>query len=295
MPEIKGLPQYKAKPGANPLRVKTIEMLRAMASDPTSLEVMPLGGMTRALKGTPAYHGFRTPPTKPRYTDMARMAEEILEAEHGKDWPSKLPKGTYSDLAEKLMNKAEKAEKKSYMFDKFEPAKAGTGAGGNLYDEGIYLSGHSKVSKGYGNALRKHNIPPQAKLFEMHKPLKTLDDALAVVDEVLENYPVGADRYEINDGIERIKRFYKANRNTVDGYMEGEHILSQLFNANSRNMNRVVTSIGYDGISYDAGRVLGLPRGVPEGTKNFVIYNYDIINNPRKVAIERGFKKAKQP
>ena len=50
--------------------------------------------------------------------------------------------------------------------------------------------------------------------------------------------------------------------------------------------------MGYDGIEYKAGQVMGLPKGVPEGTKNWAIYNYDIINNPRKIAIERGFKKA---
>ena len=80
MPEIKGLPKYEPKPGANPLRVKTIQMLRAMASDPTALEVMPLGGMTRALKGTPAYHGFDIPyPSSPvRWSDMLKKAQKIF-------------------------------------------------------------------------------------------------------------------------------------------------------------------------------------------------------------------------
>ena len=171
MPEIKGLPKYEPKPGANPLRVKTIEMLRAMASDPTSLEVMPLGGMTRALKGTPAYHGFRTPIPYVRWSDMAKKAEKILEAKFGKRWPFDAGEGALADLTDSLVKQAEKASSQKYMFSKFEETKAGMGAGGNLYDEAIYLSGHPKVSRGYGDTIRKHNIPPQAKILDINKPL----------------------------------------------------------------------------------------------------------------------------
>lgn len=56
MPEIKGLPEIKDYPGANPLRVAILKALRGAASDPTAIEVGPLG-MTRALKGTKLFHG----------------------------------------------------------------------------------------------------------------------------------------------------------------------------------------------------------------------------------------------
>ncbi len=50
-----------------------------------------------------------------------------------------------------------------------------------------------------------------------------------------------------------------------------------------QEMFDLIKHAGYDGLSYKAGQVTGLPRGVSKDTKNYVIYNYDIINKPRKL------------
>lgn len=282
MPEIRGLPEIKDYPGANPLRIKTLKVLRAMASDPTSLEVMPLGGMTRALKGTKGYHGFRTPnpsSTRNLWREAGYEAELILKSRYGERWPLDAPKDAYVDLAEHLVKEKEKNFRKSYMFDKFEPAKAGSGAGGNLYGEGIYIAGHQKISKGYGNTIRKQNIPPQARILDTETILthKEMDRMI----EAKESTFLNSNPSDVKYFQEKAKKEFPNGARIVD--------IEPL----TLTYHKWIKKAGYDGISYPAGKVMGLPEGVPEGTRNYVIYNYDIINNPRKIAIERGFKKAK--
>lgn len=281
MPEIRGLPEIKDYPGANPLRIKTLQALRLMASDPTSLEVMPLGGMVKALKGKTVYHGFRPPYYQEmRFSDAMNIARAQLVQKFGEDWVLKSPAGTLLRQTELVKKQARKAATRRHMFKKFDENLAGSGAGGNLYGEGIYISEHPKISSGYGPAVRKHNLLPQAKILDIDQKLSP-----AQLDKVQE---IKASRY-VNIYQPDVERWKKAFRKKFpDGASLNELYL------NRGEYKQVVTGLGYDGLQYDAGRVMGLPEGVPEGTKNWVIFNYDVINNPRKVAIERGFKKAKE-
>jgi len=160
-----------------------------------------VGGVTRALKGTKVFHG---------------IAGELIDLDASKTPPVRA------------------------LFKKFDPATVGSGAGGDLYGKGIYLTTHRKIAESYANLkhpierfrgmVRTHNIPPQAKILH-----------------------VGEEEQRVLNTIPRA------------------------------DIPSTVRAMGYDGISYEAGKVVGLPPGVPKGTKNYVIYNYDIINNPRSL------------
>lgn len=269
--QIRSLPKYKPEPGTNPLRAKIIQALLSAASDPTSIDVGPLG-MTRAIKGTRVFHGGRK--THPRWVPQGLTPAQVREA-----------KG----------------------FKYFNPEFAGTGAGGNLYGEGIYLTEHPTIASGYassksfGGHVRTHNIPPQAKIIDTSAPLtaKELNEVLNRVghlDSVWDKksaYGKKTLAEAVQMRINRKKVFKEPRGITV---VDIENLLSSKYGSRSELLPFLVKNMGYDGISYKAGEVMGLPPGVPEGTKNYVIYNYDIINKPREVARQRAFttKKGEQ-
>lgn len=269
MAEIRGLPEVKDYPGANPLRIKTLRMLRSMASDPTALEVTPLVGLARGMKGIKVHHGFRQSHWKSdvdTYMSALNKAEKELIEEYGKGWYVDAPEGELQRRADIYEKAAEKEAQRLDMFDYFEESKAGTGAGGNLYGEGIYFSEHPRISRGYGSRVRRHNIPPQAKILDVAEEIKP-NDLVAFKEFIANKYGMSLERFEEIYGGKEIA--------TVEDIINKGWIPR-------RSLRDLLTSMGYDGLSYKAGQMSGLPPGVPEGTKNYVIYNYDVINNPRK-------------
>jgi len=289
---IRSLPKREPKPGENPLRTGLINMLLGAASDPTSIEVGPLG-MTKALKGIKGFHGTQKPYVY--HKDVEPAVDALLEAKYGDRWMGKVRGDEYRDLRRKLVRE----ETKKASFKHFDPELAGTGAGGDLYGRAIYISEHPNIAgnpgyKGEGGMVRVQNIPPQAKILDIHKRIPK-GHIKEYIEKILQKNAANPAEYEevlrkVNESVHtpEIKTFDDIfDSLTLDGGLEGKGMREELW-------GDIVTSLGYDGISYEAGRVMGLPPGVPEGTRNWAIYNYDIINKPRQVAIERGFKKAKE-
>ena len=207
--------------------------------------MMPMAGMTRALKGKRVFHG--TP---------------------------------------------EKA------FSKFAEQKAGGGAGGDLYGKGIYLTEHPKVAEGYTHQpgffnkagwtpegkgiVRTHNLPPQAKILDIHAPM---DEATAT--KFLDTY--GKNRIPQRSPTspttmrEAVMEYKNKPSNKRGDYPPLGALLDYAKLSKKTALPEMVRIMGYDGIAYKAGQITGLPPGVSPGTKNYVIYNYDIMNKPRSL------------
>ena len=271
-----------------------MQTLRDMAGDPTQFEIGPLG-MTRALKGVKIFHGYKLPYTARQEVIPLReaftKAEELLLQKYGKGWESKVfygPSATageneFTSLARSIQAQSLKDARRKAIFTKFEKTKAGKGAGGNLWDEGIYFAGHPKISHVYAGydaelgVVRSHNLPPQAKILDVDKVLSHDElDKLAIAKrgrapaEASEKYKASIEEY--------------TKRELRESYPNGASLRDLRYDISLSGPKSIATDLGYDGVAFPAGELGGLPPGVPEGTKNYVVYNYDIINNPRTLS-----------
>jgi hypothetical protein len=226
-------------------------------------------GMTKALKGTRVFHGALEPLFDPL---LEKEAEKLVLQRSGGVKPSQ---EVFEEAVGKEYSRLERP------FKHFDPMKTGSGAGGNLYGEGIYLTEHPKIGLAYadaGGVVRTHNIPPQAKILDIEVK-EGGKFAEAVVRADVEESP----RYA--QYLEQFRTFINKKNPTI------RDVLDAMVYDRPDTIGPTIRKLGYDGISFEAGRVGGLPPGVPKGTRNYVIYNYDVINNPRKWAVEKGFKK----
>jgi len=208
---------------------------------------------------------------------MEKWAMSAQEAYASKDPMKRL--GVVPDIGPAAgMTKALKGKKlfhgtTSGSFKQYKP-KVNFGAGGDMYGEGLYFSEHPTISRGYAGGgpgkhgrlntpgtVRTQNLPPQAKILDVDAPLSS-----TLKNQILEQNP-------------RLAQII--GKDTTFG-----ELISVAFPVRE-NIPAFVRNLGYDGISYKAGRIgptkVDLPKGAPEGTKNYVIYNYDIINNPKSL------------
>jgi len=184
-------------------------------------------------------------------------------------------------------------------FTHFSTEKAGQGAGGDLYGRGIYLTESPDVASGYAGGkgavrsgsglIRQHNLPPQAKILDIHAP---------VTDEFIEAFAKSEGRTRRVDDVQALTADIKQRWNEHSSYFfpEGnatvEDFLFRNWSDSRLDVREAALQMGYDGIKYRAGKFGGTKhRGDPS---NYVIYNYDVINKPRHVAAERAIREAEE-
>ena len=225
-------------------------------------DIGPAAGMTRALKGKRVFHGT--------------MKEQVY-ARH--------PTRTTQPLT----------TVENSTFKHFTPESAGAGAGGDLYGKGIYLTEHPKIAAGYAEGavnhagafrtqelVRTQNLPPQAKILDIHAPM---DEATA--KKFLDTY--GKNRIPQRSPNspttmrEAVMEYKNKPSNKRGDYPPLGALIDYAQLSKKTALPEMVRIMGYDGIAYKAGQITGLPPGVSPGTKNYVIYNYDIINNPKSL------------
>jgi hypothetical protein len=172
-------------------------------------------------------------------------------------------------------------------YKHFDPTFAGKGAGGDIYGKGVYLTDSTDVAENYAKMyerpyIRKHNIPPQAKILDVHAGVSA-DDLKALIEHRISSDPY-ADFNLVQEKIARVKHLNKSNRPLT--FEEAADVLG----LRRQEFHKVAPALGYDGITYNAGQ-FGRSKKAGSGAKNFVLYNYDVINKPRRFAAEKAYKK----
>ena len=258
---------------------------RSPAMDRLALADLVLPGMTRWKQGTRLFHG----------TSLSSEGREAAKP--------------FKYFTENLKGMGAGGDFKGAGIYLTEDPHIGTG----------YMREHA--SWGRKPYMRTHNLPPQAKIFDsindrVRMPLwkklrKGFEEALLPSDEVLADLR-NVDEYEDMMGFDFAGINVKEEIQDVLQSIEDEvAFLSKSKVHKGAKLDDVMTLLeslyedvwgppgpyvderkavwnllhdygGYDGLKYQAGTYAGLSKKVKKPV-NYVIYNYDVINDPSKL------------
>jgi len=194
--------------------------------------------------------------------------------------------GMAMDLVNPLMTKARQGIKVVHgttaKFRHHNPNLVGTA---NPYTEhtgrlgkAIYFEEDARVARGWATTpgvrsedviLRKHNIPGWAKIADLNQSLDKAgtERLLRQLEEI--------DPGMVHSYRRKVARIGEPSIATTGSLLE--HV-----GYNSTDFDKVLPMLGYDGAKV---KLLG------GRAREYAIYNYDVINNPTRVEVERGLRK----